>query len=46
MAGEFDVNPEPLNPEPVNGYEKGLLLWILLAEMNGGCRILRYDHPR
>jgi hypothetical protein len=22
MAGGFAVNPQPLNPEPVNGYQK------------------------
>jgi len=37
MAGGFEVNPEPLNPEPVNGYDNSyfslqcerLLHWFL-----------------
>jgi hypothetical protein len=24
MAGGFEVNPKPLNPEPVNGYDIAL----------------------
>jgi hypothetical protein len=28
MAGGFEVNPEPLNPEPVNGYQKVLASFI------------------
>jgi hypothetical protein len=26
MAGGFEVNPEPLNPEPVNGYKNDLYM--------------------
>jgi len=38
---KFDVNPKPLNPEPLNGY----LNHLLYRSTGGAIRANIFDHP-